>query len=215
MGGVLDVFTTIRRDYARISSDIGIELAAEALEKSKLLHAVSFAVSNPCCLKTETYHCGVNRILRSKSVKLWRINSKKKMMPRTRWNGRLRILRLKLIKEMLKKVLKELHPPLPSVVQSWNSLIHHVENLTTELSTTQEVLLAVLAEVSEDSFDVMDGQVTNLRGSTGARPQKLGPNLPALDLWTNITKLSDEVAYCMQATLNHPKPTGYDTLPQS
>jgi hypothetical protein len=100
----------------------------------------------------------------------------------------------------------------PSAVQ-WNSLIHQVQSLTSELKTTREAL-TILAELSEDRFETVDGQVTNLRGSTGSRPRKLGPCLPALDLWTNVAKLAEEVADA-QESLNHPKPTGFDTLPRS
>jgi hypothetical protein len=88
-----------------------------------------------------------------------------------------------------------------------------VQSLTSELKTTREAL-TILAKLSEDRFEIVDGQVTNLRGSTRSRPQKLGPCLPALDLWTNVAKLAEEVADA-QESLSHPKPTDFDTLTRS
>jgi hypothetical protein len=79
----------------------------------------------------------------------------------------------------------------PSAAQ-WNALVHRVENLTSKLEYARTAVTA-LVEVSEGRFEVVDGQVINLRGSIGQRPSENGSNLSALDLWTNDTKLADEV----------------------
>jgi hypothetical protein len=81
--------------------------------------------------------------------------------------------------------------------------------LTHELSSTREAV-AVLAGVSESWFEVVNGQVNKLRGSVGIRPSELGPNLPALNVWTNAAKLADEVADTPESR-RHPKPSRYET----
>jgi hypothetical protein len=74
------------------SEDVGQEMAAEALEKSKLL--VSFAVT-PATQKPKLATL-VSRILDSKDAKGWRLASMKRTKTRTRWVGRLRSSRLHL-----------------------------------------------------------------------------------------------------------------------
>jgi hypothetical protein len=47
-----------------------------------------------------------------------------------------------------------------------NSLVRRVDTLTSELETAREAI-SVMAEVSEERLEIVDGQVTNLRGSVG------------------------------------------------
>jgi hypothetical protein len=80
----------------------------------------------------------------------------------------------------------------PSVKQ-WNSLVTYVSSLKSDLSKALEVI-EILADVTDKSLEAVGDQVIHLRGSIGSRPRSLGPNLLALDLWTNVSKMSDEVA---------------------
>jgi hypothetical protein len=76
--------------------------------------------------------------------------------------------------------------------------------------------ISILADVSDGQFEVVDGQVTNLRGSIGARPTELdGLNLPGLNLWTNVSKLSDEVADAQESVQSQQKPSKYETMMRS
>jgi hypothetical protein len=79
----------------------------------------------------------------------------------------------------------------PSMKQ-WNSLVNYVGSLKSELSKALEAI-KVLAKVTDKSFEAVDDQVIHLRGSIGSRPKILGPNLPALDQWTNVSKMADKV----------------------
>jgi hypothetical protein len=67
----------------------------------------------------------------------------------------------------------------PSVAQ-WNLLVRQVEALTHKLSSAQEAV-AVLADVSESRFEVVDGQVNSLCCSGRILSSELGSNLPALN----------------------------------
>jgi hypothetical protein len=60
-----------------------------------------------------------------------------------------------------------------------------------------------------------DGQVTNLRGSVGCRPSLLGPNLPALNLWSNVAKLADEVAVSNESVNLPAAPSSYEKMTRS
>lgn len=84
-------------------------------------------------------------------------------------------------------------PPFAPSAGQWNALVGHVSSLKADLKKAAWAVL-VLSEVTEDRFELADDQVVHLRGSIGSRPCSLEPNLPALDLWTNMVKLSSEVA---------------------
>jgi hypothetical protein len=183
------------------------ELAAEALEKSKLM--VSFAVT-PATQKPKLPYL-VEKVLNTKGSKNLesRFNEENSATDRVELNF-----------EDLEASPPEgwvdtdadVAPFSPSVAQ-WNALVSRVETLTHELGSAREAV-ALLADVSESRFDVVDSQVNHLRGSVGVRPSELGPNLPALNLWTNAAKLADEVADTREAR-HHPKPSSYETMTRS
>jgi hypothetical protein len=195
-------------DVMQDSEDIGLELAAEALEKSKLL--VSFAVT-PAAKKPKLTYL-VSRVLRSKGAKNLenQFNEENRDTDKVEWS--FEDLEAPMDHENADG-LNEAAPFSPSAGQ-WNSMVRKIENLTNELGAAREAL-SVLAEVSEDRLETIDGQVTNLRGLTGGRPNKLGPNLPGLDLWTNVTKLSDDVAQTREVLSQPRKPSGFDNLTRS
>jgi hypothetical protein len=96
----------------------------------------------------------------------------------------------------------------------WNSLVGRVETLASELETACEAISAT-AEVSDERLEIVDGQVTNLRGSIGCPPSLLGPNLPALNLWSNAAKLADEVAVSNESVNLPAAPSSYEKMTRS
>jgi hypothetical protein len=96
----------------------------------------------------------------------------------------------------------------PSVAQ-WNSLVTHVISLTSKLNKALKAI-ALVAEISEAHFESVDDPVVHLRGYVGCMPRNLGPNLPGLDLWTNMSKLSDEIED-NQEKLCNSRPSVYET----
>jgi hypothetical protein len=142
------------------SESIGQEMAAEALEKSKLL--VSFAVT-PAAQKPRMTNM-VYRLLDKQSSKNLedRFKEEDDAADKVEWSWE--ELEAPRLEEGTNKNLNEL-PFLPSVGQ-WNSLISRVESLSTELDMARQALKLV-AEGSDNRFETIDGQVANLRGSIG------------------------------------------------
>jgi hypothetical protein len=93
-------------------------------------------------------------------------------------------------------------------------MVEKVASLTTDLERALEAV-GTLAEFSESRFESVDDQVVHLRGSTGSRPKLLGPNLPGLDLWTNISKLADDVVDAREEATRESKPSSYEETTRS
>jgi hypothetical protein len=187
--------------------NVRYEATAEALEKSKLM--VSFAIT-PANQKPKLTNL-VSRILNSKSAKNLEDRFRKEDDDTDKVNLSFEHLEAPVMEEG-SEYAGDAGTFSPSIAQ-WNSLVRRVETLTEELGTARKAV-SVLAEVSDDRFNVVDGQVINLRGSIGGRPLKLGPNLPALDLWSNVAKLSDEVVESRELQ-SRLQPTPYETLTRS
>jgi hypothetical protein len=189
------------------SKDVEVELAAEALEKSKLL--VSFAIT-PARKKPKLPFM-VSKIMQDKDAKNLESRFAEEDDPMDKM-GLLSFKDLEAPTSSQDGSTTETNSSKlfsPSVAQ-WNSLVNRVETLTSELETTREALTAV-ADASEDRFIVIDRQVINLRGSIGSRPAGAGPSLPALDLWSNVVNLSSKMSDNRDA-LEHPRPSKYEVM---
>jgi hypothetical protein len=195
-------------DDSQDSNNVRFEATAEALEKSKLM--VSFAIT-PANQKPKLPNL-VSRILNSKSTYNLEDRFRKEDDDTDKVELSFEHLEAPVMEEEGSKDVGDAAPFSPSVAQ-WNSLVRRVESLTEELGTARKAL-TILAEVSENRFDVIDGKVINLRGSIGCRPLQLGPNLPALDLWSNVAKLADEGAE-NRDLLTRSQPSPYETLTRS
>lgn len=184
------------------SGEVGSELMSEVVERSK--HIVSFAVT-PATKKPRLTNV-VSRILNSKSVKNLSSRFDDEGSPTDKVDLSFEDLEVLESKEW-SEVDANSSSFAPTATQ-WNSLVRHVSSLSGELKVALEAVTS-LAEISESRFEVVDDQVTHLRGSVGSRPKQLGPNVPGLDVWTNITKLSDEVVDT-QERIGNPTPSVYD-----
>jgi hypothetical protein len=189
------------------SSDVGVEIAAEALEKSKL--GVSFAVT-PARQKPKLPYL-VSEIMKPKNSNLETLFDKEDEAM-DKMDLSFKELEAPISSEDIKLEANGPDAFTPSVAQ-WNSLIHKVETLTTELASAREAV-SVMAEVSETRFEVVDRQVINLRGSIGSRLNEAGSDLPSLDLWSNVAALSAEVEDHREA-LKRPKPSPYESMTRS
>jgi hypothetical protein len=189
------------------AADVRFKVAAEALEKSKLM--ASFAIA-PATQKPKLASL-ISKVSDAKSAKNLESRFKEEDDDSDKEELSFEFLEAPTRKDDVKI---ERDGPLftPSVAQ-WNSLIHRVETLTQELASTREAV-AVVAEASEDRMDVIAGQVVHLRGSVGSRPFQQGPNLPALNLWTNVHKMADDVAD-VRKLLVRPQPSNYKTHARS
>jgi hypothetical protein len=139
------------------------DLATQALEKSRMM--VSFAIT-PAAQKAKLPNM-VAKVLNSKSAK----NLENQFNEEDNTTGKVELSFDDLeapISEEWEESGAASSAFSPSVAQ-WNSLIHQVEILTTELGTAREAL-ALVADISESCFKSMDGQITNLHGSVGSRP---------------------------------------------
>jgi hypothetical protein len=190
------------------SSDIEVEIAAEALEKSKL--GVSFAVT-PARQKPKLPYL-ISEIMKPKSAKNLETRFDEEDEAMDKMDLPFSELEAPITSEDIKMEANGPDAFSPSVAQ-WNSLIHKVETLTSELASAREAV-SVMAEVSETRFEVVDRQVINLRGSIGTRPNEGGSALPSLDLWSNVADLSAEVGDHREA-LKRPKPSPYESLTRS
>ena len=146
------------REVMKASKDVELEIAAEALEKSKLF--VSFAVT-PARQKPKLPFL-VSRIMRSENTR----NLESRFKEDDDSMDKMGLLSFKdleapsLNQDALSTDSKIPELFTPSVAQ-WNALISRVETLTSELETTRDALAAV-ADASEDRFSVTDRQVINL-----------------------------------------------------
>jgi hypothetical protein len=169
----------------------GQEMAAEALEKFKLL--VSFGVT-PARTRPKITNL-VGKVLTSKkALKLDHWLQEEDSMDKMELS--FEDLEAPDMKEGMSAESSK-HSFSPSKAQ-WNSLVCRVETFTLKLGTAREAIY-FLAKVAESRFDTVDGQVTNLRGSIGLRPTGVSPNLPVLNLWENVVQLVDEAAFTHEA----------------
>jgi hypothetical protein len=138
------------------SSYVGQEMAAEALEKSKLL--VSFAVT-PARIKPKLTNL-ITKALKSKSTMRLepRFNEEDDSMDKMELS--FENLGAPDAQEGMDAEANSAFSPSRA---QWHSLVRRVETLTSELGTAREAIL-VMAEVSEERLEIVDGQVTNLRG---------------------------------------------------
>jgi hypothetical protein len=210
--GWLASFTVLpTREEIEESAEVGHELVAEVMEKSR--HIVSFAVT-PAAKKPRLTNV-VSNILNSKSAK--------NLASRFDDEG---------FTDKVEMSFEELEAPrsedwtdagaetstFSPTPGQWNSLVQHVSLLSTRVSSLTEDLekalaaVATLAELSENRFESVDDQVVHLRGSIGSRPRTLGPNLPGLDLWTNVSKMSDEAAEVRDKGSGVVQPSPYESM---
>jgi hypothetical protein len=175
------------------STEIGHEMVTEVMEKAR--HVVSFAVTPVA--KRPRLTSVVSKVLALEgAVKL---EDKFEVEIKSGDEGDFNLEKLKaLMGEESTKVEANATTFTPSVLQ-WNSIVQPMFVITAKVEKVCEAV-AVLADVSEHRFEFVDDQVVHLRGSIGSRPRELGPNVPGFNLWTNVTKLADDVAGAIWST---------------
>jgi hypothetical protein len=175
--------------------DMDIEIASEALEKSKLL--VSFAVTP--AQKKPKMQVLMSQIMGTKN-------------PRnlgSQFEEEEAMDKMVLPFADLVKTEADGSATFAPTTEQWNSLVRRVESLTEQLESAREAV-TVMAEISESRFEVVDRQVINLRGSIGPRPEA-GSDALGLNLWSSVASLSAD-ASAARESLARPLPTRYEMM---
>jgi hypothetical protein len=191
------------------STDVGHELVAEVMEKSPHI-IVSFSVT-PALMKPRCANVVSKILVSHQDAK--NLASRFAAEESTSEGGGYPNKLEDLVSEEWAKTEGEEQATFAPTAFQWNSLLGHVSALKEDLEKALEAI-SVLSQISDHPFEAVDDQVVHLRRSMGSRPHVAGSNLPALDIWTNMANIADEVN---DAKTREPptRPTHYEVATRS